>query len=249
MVKTQNLTKRFGGVKAVDDLSVSIEQGKITGIIGPNGSGKTTLINLLSGMLAVDSGIVDINGVKLRKIRPHEIFCYGINRTFQNARLFEQMTVLDNILVVLTKKNIFSALFEKQNNYSSGHAQGKHLKNAEKVLKKVRLWEKRNQLAINLSYGQRKLLEIARVLVVDRKIFLLDEPFAGLFLEMRKIISSIILELKEKGKTIVLIEHNMDLIRELCDHVIVMDSGRLLTEGKTAQVLKKKKVIEAYLGE
>ena len=240
IIETKKLTKNFDGVKAVDNFSVKIEKGKITGLIGPNGSGKTTLINLLTGMLPIDGGAVLINSVKLQKIKPHQISFYGITRTFQTICLFEQMTVLDNILIAMTKRNIFSALFEKHKEY--------HLKKAKDILTKVELWDKRNQLAINLSYGQRKLLEIARTLAVKPQIFLLDEPFAGLFPEMRKIVASIIRELKEEEKTIILIEHNMDLIRELCDYIIVMESGRLLAEGVSAEVLEDKKVVEAYLG-
>ena len=241
ILETKNLSKRFDGVQAVDDLSVMIEKGKITGIIGPNGSGKTTLINLLSGMLPADDGTVVVSGVIIQAMKPHQIYNYGITRTFQNIRLFEQMTVLDNILVVLTERNVLSSLFEKHTEY--------HLKKAEDVLCKTGLWEKRNQLTVNLSYGQRKLLEIARTLAMKAEIYLFDEPFAGLFPEMRKIVVGIIIELKQDDKTVVLIEHDMGLIRELCDYVFVMDEGKLLTEGKPSYVLERKEVIEAYLGE
>ncbi|MCK4387012.1 MAG: ABC transporter ATP-binding protein [Candidatus Pacebacteria bacterium] len=240
IIETKKLLKNFDGVKAVDDLSIQIEKGKITGIIGPNGSGKTTLINLLTGILPIDAGAILIDGIKTRKIRPQQISFYGITRTFQTIRLFEQMTVLDNILIVMTKRNIFSALFEKHKKY--------HLKKAEDILTRVELWDKRNQLAVNLSYGQRKLLEIARALATRSQIFLLDEPFAGLFPEMRKIVASIIRELREEEKTIILIEHNIDLIRELCDYIIALDSGQLLAEGLPVEVLENEKVVEAYLG-
>ena len=242
VLETKNLFKHFNGIRAVDELSISIESGKVTSIIGPNGSGKTTLINVLSGMLEIDEGVVVIEeSEKLSKIKPHEIPALGLTRTFQNIRLFEQMSVLDNILVVLTDRHVFRAIFETHQIF--------HLKKAEEVLTRVGLWEKRNQLAINLSYGQRKLLEIARALAMDAKVYLLDEPFAGLFPEMVKIISGVIKELKAQGKTIVLIEHDMGLIRELSDYVFVMDSGKLLAEGKPEEVLRKKEVIEAYLGD
>jgi len=165
---------------------------------------------------------------------------YGITRTFQTIRLFEQMTVLDNLLVIMTKRNVFGALFEKHQSY--------HLSKAQRILIRVNLWEKRNQLAVNLSYGQRKLLEIARALVTRSQVFLFDEPFAGLFPEMRKVVISIIKELKEEEKTIILIEHNMDLIRELCDEIIVMDSGKLLAQGKPNETLADARVVESYLG-
>ena len=211
-------------------------------IVGPNGSGKTTLINLLSGMLPINNGVVTIGENEMfESIKTHQISFYGITRTFQDVRLFEQMTVLDNILVVLTERDVFSSLFEKHKQY--------HCKYAQEVLKRVGLWGKRNQLAVNLSYGQRKLLEIARVLAMKAEIILLDEPFAGLFPEMVKIVSSIVKEMKQEGKTVILIEHNMDLIRELSDYVFVMDEGKLLAQGEPHEVLEKREVVEAYLGE
>jgi len=239
-IETKKILKKFDGVNAVDDLSLRIKKGQITGIVGPNGSGKTTLVNLLTGILQIDNGVVLINDIRLEKIRPSEVSLFGMTRTFQTIRLFEQMTVLDNILVVMTKKNVFGALFERHKDY--------HLKQAQEILTKVNLWEKRDQLAVNLSYGQRKLLEIARALVTKSQIFLFDEPFAGLFPEMRKIVVTIIKELKEEEKTVVLIEHNMDLIRELCDHIIVMDSGQLLAQGKPDETLADARVVQSYLG-
>lgn len=241
ILEIKNLTKRFGGVHAVSRLSFGIEKGEISGIIGPNGSGKTTLVHILSGMILPDGGEVIVEGAEIHHIAPHQISSYGITRTFQDVRLFEQMTVLDNILVALTERNIFGALFEKHSNY--------HLKKAEEVLQRVGLWEKKNHLAFNLSYGQRKLLEIARTLAMNTEIFLFDEPFAGLFPEMRKIVSDIIRELKKENKTIILIEHDMGLIRDLCDRIFVLDEGKLLAEGNPEEVLGKREVVEAYLGE
>lgn len=241
VVELKNLTKHFDGVKAVNNLSLGIEAGSITSIIGPNGSGKTTLVNLLSGMLPIDGGLIVVGGQGLRKWSADRVASFGITRTFQDVRLFNQMSVLDNILVVLTQRKVFSALFEFAN---SGY-----LKSAEAILRKVGLWEKRGELAINLSYGQRKLLEIARALSMPAKIFLLDEPFAGLFPEMVQISTNLLLELKQAGKTIVLIEHNMELVRSLSDHIFVMDSGELLAQGSPEAVLAKREVVEAYLGE
>ncbi|OGM95112.1 hypothetical protein A2524_03430 [Candidatus Wolfebacteria bacterium RIFOXYD12_FULL_48_21] len=249
-IRTKELHKHFSGVAAIDGLSVAFEQGKVTGVVGPNGSGKTTLVNVLSGMLPPTAGVMVIGGEReMKGLRASDTAYHGITRTFQEVRLFEQMTVLDNILVVLTERSVWGSLFERHN--------AGHMKKVETVLTRVGLWEKRSQLAHNLSYGQRKLLEIARVLAMthsdhigqDASIFLFDEPFAGLFPEMIKVIVSVIKELKEAGKTVILIEHNMNLIRELCDHLIVMDSGKLLAEGKPDHVLAKREVIEAYLGE
>lgn len=241
-IEIQKVTKKFDGAKALDNLSVSIRKGEISGIIGPNGSGKTTLINILSGMLKKDTGTVMIGKTKKSKnIRPWQAQQYGITRTFQDSRIFEQMTVMDNLLVVLTKRNVFAALTER-------HKENHH-KRAEDIIKKIHLWKKRNHLAGDLSYGQRKLLEIGRALAVEAEVYLLDEPFAGLFPEMITTVSKIVKELKQNGKSVILIEHNMDLIREMCDRVIVMESGSLLAEGKTEEVLKKREVIKAYIGQ
>lgn len=241
ILETKNLVKKFDAVYAIDSMSVCFEKGKVTGVIGPNGSGKTTLINVLSGMVPMDGGRVVIGGIKISSIAPATVPQFGITRTFQDIRLFEQMTVLDNILVVVTERKIRAALFERHGT--------KHLDQAEVVLKKVGLWEKRTALAYHLSYGQRKLLEIARAVAMDAEIILLDEPFAGLFREMIKIIVGLIHELRAAGKTIIIVEHNIDLIRALSDHCIVMDSGKLLAQGKPDEVLARRTVIEAYLGE
>lgn len=241
-LKIKNLSKHFDGIKAVDHLTLSFESGKITGLIGPNGSGKSTLINLLTGLIPFDSGMVMISETtRLSKIHPYEAASLDITRTFQDVRLFEQMPVMDNILVVLTKRTISGSLFERHKAF--------HLEKAREVLDRVGLWNKREELAINLSYGQRKLLEVARALAMNADLYLFDEPFAGLFPEMIKVISSILKELRDKGKTVVLVEHNMELIRELSDRCVVMDSGELLAEGKPDEVLSRKDVIEAYLGE
>ena len=235
----KSLSKHFDGIKAVDGLSLSFEKGKITALIGPNGSGKSTLINLLTGYTQFDKGLVVLGKTELSKIQPYDIAGLEITRTFQDVKLFEQMSVLDNVLVVLTERNVWSSLFEKHKQF--------HLDKAKEVLDKVDLWKKKDELAINLSYGQRKLLEIARLLAMKSEVYFFDEPFAGLFPEMIKIVIDIIKGLKEH--TVILVEHNMEIIRELADYCIVMDAGKLLAEGKTEEVLSRKEVIEAYLGE
>ena len=241
IIETKNLVKSFGGVHAVDHLSVDIPEGQITGLVGPNGSGKTTLINLLSGFFSHDSGEVLFSGAEREKILPWENQVYNIPRTFQQIRLFDQMSALDNILVILTERNPFRALFERHTAY--------HINQAESILKKIDLYEKRFHNAGDLSYGQRKLLEIGRALAMNTDIFLFDEPFAGLFPEIVKQVEEIIKKLKQEGKTILLVEHNMAIIRNLCDYLIVMDAGKLLAEGHPEKVLSEKIVLEAYLGE
>lgn len=245
-LKTHSLTKQFETVRAVHNLSIHFEVGKITGVIGPNGSEKSTLVNLLTGLVPHTAGEIIVAGkVGLKKVSSKDMTVYGITRTFQEVRLFEQMTVLDNILVVTTCRGWFKGIFEKHSAY--------HLAIAEKVLHRVGIWKFRDKLAVNLSYGQRKLLEIARVLAMreigSAQIVFFDEPYAGLFPEMVKLVSEIMKELRSEGATVVLIEHNMDLIRELSDRVIVMDSGELLAEGEVTEVLARKDVVEAYLGE
>ena len=225
---------------ALDRVSFAVAEGQVTGIIGPNGSGKTTLVNVLSGMLPIDAGSVCIEGVELTRIRASDIVSYGITRTFQNIRIFEQMSVLDNLLVVLTKRNVFSALFERHQQF--------HLARAEELLRRVSLFEKKDVLARELSYGQRKLLEVARALAMDARVYLFDEPFAGLFPEMAKTVIAIIRELRTTGKTVILIEHSMEVIREVSDTVIVMDSGKVLAQGAPDEVLGLRAVKEAYLG-
>lgn len=241
ILEVKNLVKRFGGVRAINRLSFGVREPGIIGIVGPNGSGKTTLVNLLSGVIPWDEGTVTIGGARaFTALKPYHISFYGITRTFQDVRLFEQMTVLDNIVVVLTERNVFGALFEQHGDY--------HARKAEEVLQKVRLWEKKNELASALSYGQRKLLEIARALAMKAELYLLDEPFAGLFPEMRGIVSDIIKGLSQNAKTVILIEHNMDIIRGLSDYVFVLNEGALLTEGKPSKVLEERNVVETYLG-
>jgi len=241
ILETKNLSKHFLGVTALDRLSLAIEQGTITSIIGPNGSGKTTLTNVLSGMLPMDEGVLVVQAQKLTKIKPYESAGLGITRTFQDVRLFNQMTVLDNLLVVLTERNIFGALFERHGT--------EHVKKSEAILDQVGLLAKKDDLAVNLSYGQQKLLELGRSLAMDAEIYIFDEIFAGLFPGMIKIVVKIFKALRKNGKTIIMIEHNMDLIRELSDFVFVLDSGQLLAHGQPEEVLAKKEVIEAYLGE
>src|SRR5437762_2015408 len=174
MLRTDHLTKKFGAVAAVNALSIGLAPGKVTGLVGPNGSGKTTLVNLLSGILRIDGGTVVVGtGRELRRLKTYRVPSYGITRTFQEVRLFEQMPVLDNVLVVLTPKSVFASL--------NGRGERPRREKAEQLLRQVGLWEKRAELARNLSYGQRKLLEIARALAMDAEVYLFDEPFAGLF--------------------------------------------------------------------
>lgn len=239
-IQTEAISKNFGAVRAVRKLSISIPKRGLTSIVGPNGSGKTTLVNLLSGVLPLDGGIVVIEGASLKVVRAHENPAHGLTRTFQEVRLFDQVSVWNNIMVVLTKRRLLPALLERVKPGQRERARG--------ILENVGLWEKRDALAENLSYGQRKLLEIGRAMAMEADIYLFDEPFAGLFPEMVVKVKEILNRMREQGDTIIFISHNMDIVRELSDHLIVLDSGSLLAEGDVDAVLSEPKVIKAYLG-
>jgi len=240
IITIKNLTKSFMGIKAIDDLTVNIPQAKTIGLIGPNGSGKTTLVNILTGMLFPDSGEITVRDKKRTHIKSNELRKYRIARTFQDGRLIEQMSVVDNLLLPVAENNLFDSLKE----VSTKDYQDR----LEKVLEMTSLTEHRHKNAEELSYGLRKLLEIGRVLMQDADIYFFDEPFSGLFPEIVEQVCEIICGLQRQGKTIVIIEHNMSLIRRLCDHIIVLNHGKLLAEGKPEEVLHNKEVQESYLG-
>ena len=239
-LETEEISKLFGAVRAVDELSISIPRKGMTSIVGPNGSGKSTLVNLLSGTLPLDGGLVIIDGTGLRVVHAHETPAHGLTRTFQEVRLFDQISVLDNIIVVLTSRGVFPSLFER--------TKSEHREKARTILENVGMWDKRDSLAMELSYGQRKLLEIGRAMAMDVRTYLFDEPFAGLFPQMLERVKDIMKLMREEGYTIIFISHNMDIVRELTDHLIVLDSGRLLTQGEVEEVLSSDEVIQAYLG-
>ena len=240
-LRTESISKHFGAVRAVDELSLSIPRQGTTSIVGPNGSGKSTLVNLLSGVLPLDGGMVIIDGQGLRVVKAHETPAHGLTRTFQEVRLFDQITVWDNIMVVLTERRLFPALFER--------AKPSNRRKAQSILEQVGMWEKRDSLANELSYGQRKLLEIGRAMAMDVQTYLFDEPFAGLFPQMLEQVKAILKQMRADGYTIVFVSHNMDIVRELSDRIIVLDSGALLAAGDVEEVLSSAEVIEAYLGE
>jgi len=232
------LTKKFAGTNALDDLSLEFEYGKITGLIGPNGSGKTTLINIISNFLRADSGAFTIHENTLCNTAKSKSPPTKFSRTFQNVRLFDQMTVLDNIVIVLNEKGFLKLL---KNDY-------RIKKKATNILKRIGLQESANNLAAELSYGQRKLLEIGRVLASDSPLILLDEPFAGLFPHMIETLKKHINTLKRHGKTIILIEHNIRLVREVCDRITVLNCGKSIASDETNIALSQPDVLNAYLG-
>ena len=239
-LETDKISKHFGAVKAVDELSISIPRKGVTSIVGPNGSGKSTLVNLLSGTLPLDGGLVIINDVGLKIVNAHETPDHGITRTFQEVRLFDQISVWDNIMVVLTERRLFPALMER--------SKRSHAERARSILETVGMWDKRDALAMNLSYGQRKLVEIGRAIAMDVDIYLFDEPYAGLFPQMVERVKTIMKQVRDEGHAIIFISHNMEIVRELSDQIVVLDSGTLLADGDVDEVLSRPEVIEAYLG-
>lgn len=239
-METVELVKSFGGIKAVNRLTFAVRRGGITSIVGPNGSGKSTLINLLTGIYPFDAGAVIMDGVTCKMIQPFDIRRHGVTRTFQEVRLFGQMTVLDNLLLAITDCTLYGSLFER--------TPYKYKRECCDVLKRIGLESKQDALARNLSFGQRKLLEIGRALVTDVRTFLLDEPFSGLSVQMLSLAQRLLKELKSDGRTIIFVSHNMDIVRELSDCVLVMNNGSLMAEGVPDEVLSMSEVVEAYLG-
>jgi len=248
MLQIENLEKSFGGIKAVNRCSLKVQEGSITGLIGPNGAGKTTLFNLITGFHKPDRGGIWLSGNRIDGLPPHKIARRAISRTFQIPRELKEMTVLENLMLIpLTQKGekIWNSLFRP----SVVRSQEREImEKALYVLEFVELIHLKDDYAKSLSSGQKKLLELARTLMSDPKMILLDEPGAGVNPTlMRKLIRNIE-ELREEGRTFFLIEHDMDLIMNLCDRVIVMNKGRELAEGKPDDITRDERVMEAYLG-
>ena len=249
ILQVNNLSKFFGGLAAVSNCSLKIKKGSITGIIGPNGSGKTTLFNLIAGNLESSQGTVIFNNEDITNIPSYELFSKGVLRTFQIAHEFTNLTVLENLMMVPGKQsgeNLVNALF-KPSIVRKEEARVKE--KALEVIDFLNLKHLSNELAGNLSGGQKKLLELGRTMMVDAKLVLLDEVGAGVNRTLLKEIGSAILRLnKEQGYTFCMIEHDMEFISRLCDPVIVMAEGSVLFEGTPDEVKKDEKVIESYLG-
>ncbi len=243
------VSKYFGGLAAVNNCSLKIKKGSITGIIGPNGSGKTTLFNLIAGNLKSSNGNVVFNNENITNIPSHELFSKGLLRTFQIAHEFTNLTVLENLMMVPSDQsgeNLVTALI----NPKLVEKEEQKIKNkASEVIEFLNLKHLANELAGNLSGGQKKLLELGRTMMVDAKLVLLDEVGAGVNRTLLKDLGTAILRLnKEKGYTFCMIEHDIDFISRMCDPVIVMSEGSVLFEGTSEEVKKNEKVIDSYLG-
>ena len=249
ILHVDKVSKYFGGLAAVNNCSLKIKKGSITGIIGPNGSGKTTLFNLIAGNLKSSNGNVVFNNENITNIPSHELFSKGLLRTFQIAHEFTNLTVLENLMMVPSDQsgeNLVTALI----NPKLVEKEEQKIKNkASEVIEFLNLKHLANELAGNLSGGQKKLLELGRTMMVDAKLVLLDEVGAGVNRTLLKDLGTAILRLnKEKGYTFCMIEHDIDFISRMCDPVIVMSEGSVLFEGTSEEVKKNEKVIDSYLG-
>jgi len=248
MLEIRELEKSFGGIKAVDRCSLRVEESSITGLIGPNGAGKTTLFNLISGLYKPDGGEIWFMGDRIDGLPSHKIARKSISRTFQIPREFKEMTVLENLMLIPKHQmgeNLLNTLFRPN---LIKMQEKKNMEKALKILEFLELIDLKNDYAKNLSSGQKKLLELAKILMSDPLVILLDEPGAGVNPTLMKKLVESIEKLREEGITFFLIEHDMDFITYLCDRVIVMHKGKKMTEGTPEEIKKDKQVLEAYLG-
>ena len=249
-LQIDGLRKEFGGITAVDDATFQVERGSLTGLIGPNGAGKSTTFNLITGMIEPDAGTVTFDGEDITGLAPHAIANRGLVRTFQIARELQDMTVLENMMLA-PKSQRGESLWRSVTPGFRGSVidqESDLLDRVWKVLEFFDIDHIAEEYAGNLSGGQRKLLELARALLTDPDVLLLDEPFAGVNPSLEKRLLAHIHELREQGYTFLLVEHDMDLIMENCERVIVLHQGRILTEGSPAEIQANDEVIEAYLG-
>ena len=248
MLSTQGLRKEFAGLVAVSGLDLAVERGSIVGLIGPNGAGKSTVFNLISGVLAPTAGRVRFEGQDITGLRPERVLRRGLARTFQNVRLFSSMTVAENVMLA-------RAELRDQGLIAGGLGLGGSYRrlrwareSAVRMLRMVGLADQADRLASELPFGQQRLLEVARVMAAEPKLVMLDEPAAGLNRQERRELLSLIRFLRDRGMTVLLVEHDVDLVLSVVETVYVLDQGELIAVGPPDMIRRDERVIEAYLG-
>ncbi len=241
LLAVQNVSKAFGGIQALNSCTLSVEEGSITGLIGPNGSGKTTLFNVITGYEQVDTGAIHLSNHPITNARPDRVFRLGIGRTFQLTRIFPRLSVMENMHVAAQREGVKELL----SRWSSTHEQQRALE----LLEFVGLTDLKDMPAANLSYGQKKLLEFAFVLIAQPKVILLDEPAGGINPTLINQLAERIRTLNRQGVTFLVVEHNMEFVMGLCEKITVMHRGAVIAEGTPQEVRSNPAVLEAYLGD
>jgi branched-chain amino acid transport system ATP-binding protein len=244
----ERITKRFGGVQALAEVSFTIRRREIYGLIGPNGAGKTSLFNVLTGIYPADEGLFAFEGRALTGLKPHEVAERGIARTFQNIRLFANLSALENVMIgrhVRTRATVFGAVFRNAGTRAEERAIERR---SYELLEYVGVQRRANDLAKHLAYGDQRRLEIARALATDPRLLALDEPAAGMNATETAALRALLGRIRDDGTTILLIEHDMKLVMSVCDRVLVLDYGRKIAEGVASAVQQDERVIAAYLG-
>ena len=242
LLETKNLTKKFYELVALNGLNFKVEEGEIVAVIGPNGSGKSTLFNCITQVHSPSAGQIFLNNRDISGMRLDKIARNGIGRSFQLIQLFMEMSVLENMLLSIQEHEgtLFSRLFQRN--------ETAHRERACELLEFLNISHLQNEIAANLSYGQQKLLDFGMVLMPQPKLILLDEPTCGVEIEMRQKIMEYIRRLNEQGHTIVVIEHNMDVVMNLCERIMVLDYGQMIAEGNPKEIQNNQTVIDAYFG-
>jgi branched-chain amino acid transport system ATP-binding protein len=248
LLEIAGVNKRFGGLQALTDVGIRIERGQIVGLIGPNGAGKTTFFNVITGLYQPDSGSFRLAGKPYSPSAPHEVAKAGIARTFQNIRLFGEMTALENVMVgrhVRTRQGVFGAIFRHR---AAREEEAAIRARAQELLDFVGIGQYANRTSKYLSYGDQRRLEIARALATDPQLLALDEPAAGMNATEKLALRELLVKIKNEGKTVLLIEHDVKLMMGLCDRITVLEYGKQIAEGLPGEIQKNEAVIKAYLG-